>query len=113
MTCVRSCKRVHLHPSPSFFTSTAGGIRCERASALLNEMSAAIDDLNPKGVYHCRGGIERYVKTYQSGGYWQGKNYLFDKVSLKRPVGLTAFGTYRSSPLTRTTTEDGADAKPG
>jgi len=56
-----------------------GGIRCERASALLNEMSAAIDDLNPKGVYHCRGGIERYVKTYQSGGYWTGKNYLFDK----------------------------------
>ena len=45
-------------------------------------MSVAIDDLNPKGVYHCRGGIERYVKTYQSGGYWQGKNYLFDKVSL-------------------------------
>jgi len=56
-----------------------GGIRCERATALLNQMSAVSDDLNLKGVYHCRGGIERYVKTYAEGGYWTGKNYLFDK----------------------------------
>ena len=26
-----------------------------------------------------RGGIERYLKTYPQGGYWSGKNYLFDK----------------------------------
>ena len=26
-----------------------------------------------------RGGIERYLRTFPSGGYWQGKNYLFDK----------------------------------
>ncbi|KAL3782599.1 hypothetical protein ACHAWO_008250 [Cyclotella atomus] len=57
-----------------------GGIRCERATALLNQMTAVSDDLNLKGVYHCRGGIERYVKTYQEGGgYWKGKNYLFDR----------------------------------
>ena len=56
-----------------------GGIRCERATALLNQMTTVSDDLNLKGVYHCRGGIERYVKTYQQGGYWRGKNYLFDK----------------------------------
>lgn len=56
-----------------------GGIRCERATALLNQMSAVKEELQPKGVYHCRGGIERYVKTFPSGGYWKGKNYLFDK----------------------------------
>mmetsp|Transcript_27017 Transcript_27017/g.39799 ORF Transcript_27017/g.39799 Transcript_27017/m.39799 type:complete len:335 (+) Transcript_27017:211-1215(+) len=56
-----------------------GGIRCERATALLNQMSAVSDTLKPKGVYHCRGGIERYVKTFPSGGYWKGKNYLFDR----------------------------------
>ena len=56
-----------------------GGIRCERATALLNQMTAVSDDLHLQGVYHCRGGIERYVKTYQQGGYWRGKNYLFDK----------------------------------
>lgn len=26
-----------------------------------------------------RGGIERYLKTYPQGGFWSGKNYLFDK----------------------------------
>ena len=56
-----------------------GGIRCERATALLNQMSTVSEDLKPKGVYHCRGGIERYVKTFPEGGYWSGKNYLFDK----------------------------------
>ena len=56
-----------------------GGIRCERATALLNQMSTVSEQLKPQGVYHCRGGIERYVKTYASGGFWKGKNYLFDK----------------------------------
>ena len=56
-----------------------GGIRCERATALLNQMSTITEDLKPKGVYHCRGGIERYVKTFPDGGYWKGKNYLFDR----------------------------------
>lgn len=26
-----------------------------------------------------RGGIERYVRTFPEGGYWKGKNFLFDK----------------------------------
>ena len=26
-----------------------------------------------------RGGIERYLKTFPEGGFWKGKNYLFDK----------------------------------
>lgn len=26
-----------------------------------------------------RGGIERYVKTFPKGGFWNGKNYLFDR----------------------------------
>ncbi len=56
-----------------------GGIRCERASALLNEMATVNPDLNPKGVYELRGGIERYVKTFPEGGFWNGKNYLFDR----------------------------------
>ena len=56
-----------------------GGIRCERATALLNQMATVKEEFKPKGVFHCRGGIERYVKTFPSGGYWKGKNYLFDK----------------------------------
>jgi len=56
-----------------------GGIRCERATALLNQMSAVDENLKPAGVYHCRGGIDRYMKTFPEGGYWNGKNYLFDR----------------------------------
>lgn len=56
-----------------------GGIRCERATALLNQMSVVNPNLKPKGVYHMRGGIERYVKTFPQGGFWKGKNYLFDR----------------------------------
>ena len=101
-----------------------GGIRCERATALLNQMVAASEDTStpsaddtpkngnkselnnknttkndikptsgsnqkptessgitckPKGVFELRGGIERYVKTFPQGGFWKGKNYLFDR----------------------------------
>jgi predicted sulfurtransferase len=109
-------------------TFCTGGIRCERATALINQMAivsksesasdaasnhqgsdeikpsddgstdnnntegnAANNNNNnntkndaetsfqPNGVYHMRGGIERYLKTYPQGGFWSGKNYLFDK----------------------------------
>ena len=43
--------------------------------------------LKPNGVYHCQGGIERYVKTYPKGGYFKGKNYLFDKRMEQIPGG--------------------------
>jgi hypothetical protein len=42
-------------------------------------MSAVNPEVKPKGVYHMRGGIERYVKTFPNGGFWKGKNYLFDR----------------------------------
>ena len=58
-----------------------GGIRCERATALLNQMTEAEDEggFKTKEVVMARGGIERYLKTYPQGGFWKGKNYLFDK----------------------------------
>jgi len=56
-----------------------GGIRCERATALLNQITDAEQDFKTKDVVMVRGGIERYLKTFKQGGYWKGKNYLFDK----------------------------------
>lgn len=56
-----------------------GGIRCERATALLNQITDAEEDFKTKDVVMVRGGIERYLKTFKQGGYWKGKNYLFDK----------------------------------
>ena len=62
-----------------------GGIRCERASALLTQMSEVEDDVNPKEIVMVRGGIERYMKTFPEGGFWKGKNYLFDRRFEQRP----------------------------
>jgi predicted sulfurtransferase len=52
-----------------------GGIRCERASALLRrEMGGQVQE-----VYQLQGGIEKYLQTFPDGGFWQGKNFVFDK----------------------------------
>lgn len=56
-----------------------GGIRCERASALLTEMAETTSAFKPKDVVMVKGGIERYLKTFPQGGYWKGNNYLFDR----------------------------------
>ncbi|KAL7536831.1 hypothetical protein ACHAWF_005575 [Thalassiosira exigua] len=52
-----------------------GGIRCERASAYLNSKMGS----DVKGVYQLKGGIERYLQAFPEGGYWRGKNFVFDK----------------------------------
>ena len=50
-----------------------GGIRCERASALLRQKG--LDN-----IYQMQGGIHRYLEEYnEDGGFWIGKNYTFDK----------------------------------
>jgi len=57
-----------------------GGIRCERATALLDQIEkVSEEDFSTQGIYHCRGGIERYMRTFPKGGFWKGKNYLFDR----------------------------------
>ncbi len=57
-----------------------GGIRCERASALLDAMTECSDGrFQTDEVVMVRGGIERYMKTFPEGGHWRGKNYLFDR----------------------------------
>ena len=48
-----------------------GGIRCERASAYLQQKGVA------KKVYQIAGGIHRYVEKYPDG-FFRGKNYVFD-----------------------------------
>jgi hypothetical protein len=36
-------------------------------------------NLGIKGVYQLQGGIDKYFKMFPDGGYWNGKNYVFDK----------------------------------
>lgn len=59
-----------------------GGIRCERASALLKYKMAndpTVQDLGIKDVFQLQGGVDKYFKQFPDGGYWKGKNYTFDK----------------------------------
>ena len=53
----------------------SGGIRCERASAYLNAKMGS----DVQGVYQLKGGIERYLQAFPDGGFWRGKNFVFDK----------------------------------
>lgn len=54
-----------------------GGIRCERASALLKVKNVA------KEVYQIKGGIQRYAENYPNG-FFRGKNYVFDnRIAMK------------------------------
>jgi len=48
-----------------------GGIRCERASAILKSKGIAQE------VYQIEGGIHRYVEQFPNG-FFRGKNYVFD-----------------------------------
>lgn len=48
-----------------------GGIRCERASAYLQQKGVA------RNVYQILGGIHRYAEKYPDG-FFRGKNYVFD-----------------------------------
>ena len=46
-----------------------GGVRCERASVLLKQQ---VGD-SVAGVFQLQGGIEKYLKEFPDGGFWQGK----------------------------------------
>jgi hypothetical protein len=52
-----------------------GGVRCERASAHVRHVLG--DQV--QGVYQLQGGIEAYLQAFPGGGYWRGKNFVFDK----------------------------------
>ncbi|CAJ1914953.1 unnamed protein product [Cylindrotheca closterium] len=49
-----------------------GGIRCEKASAMLTKRG--VEDVN-----QLQGGIHRYVEQFGDHGYFQGKNFVFDQ----------------------------------
>lgn len=70
-----------------------GGVRCERASALLKqkiEMERDTAELGIKGVYQLQGGVDKYFKQFPAGGLWKGKNYTFDKRFAHAPPAVEA-----------------------
>lgn len=49
-----------------------GGIRCEKASNFLRTQGI-------ENVKHLQGGIHKYLQTFPNGGFFKGKNFVFDK----------------------------------
>ncbi|CAM8899728.1 unnamed protein product [Rhodiola kirilowii] len=50
-----------------------GGIRCEMASAYIKSKGAGFEN-----VYQLYGGIQRYLEQFPYGGFFKGKNFVFD-----------------------------------
>ncbi|CAH9087558.1 unnamed protein product [Cuscuta europaea] len=50
-----------------------GGIRCEMASAYIKTKGAGFEH-----VFQLYGGIQRYLEQYPDGGFFRGKNFVFD-----------------------------------
>ena len=78
----------------SLLLSGTGGVRCERASALLRTKMEKEEDtkaLGIKGVYQLQGGIDKYFRDFPEGGWWRGKNYVFDKRFAHAPPVIETF----------------------
>ncbi|XP_027363994.1 rhodanese-like domain-containing protein 6 isoform X2 [Abrus precatorius] len=50
-----------------------GGIRCEMASAYIKSKGAGFEN-----VFQLFGGIQRYLEQFPDGGFFKGKNFVFD-----------------------------------
>ncbi|CAO2832520.1 unnamed protein product [Amaranthus hypochondriacus] len=50
-----------------------GGIRCEMASAYIRSKGAGFEN-----VFQLYGGIQRYLEQFPDGGFFKGKNFVYD-----------------------------------
>ncbi|KAI5068241.1 hypothetical protein GOP47_0016586 [Adiantum capillus-veneris] len=50
-----------------------GGVRCEMASAYLKKKGEGFQN-----VFQLSGGIQRYLEAFPDGGFFKGKNFVFD-----------------------------------
>jgi UPF0176 protein len=67
----KKVKNLKLDPKKKVLTYCTGGIRCEKATALLAE--EGFED-----VYQLEGGIAKYLEKYPNG-HFKGKNFVFDE----------------------------------
>ncbi|KAH9312448.1 hypothetical protein KI387_027483 [Taxus chinensis] len=65
-----------------------GGVRCEMASAYIRMKGSGYEN-----VYQLSGGIQRYLEAYPDGGFFKGKNFVFDP---RISVGSTDVGVIGS-----------------
>lgn len=60
-----------------------GGVRCERASALLKQRLAGTST----EVFQLEGGIQRYMERFPEGGFFEGTMHVFDRRGCVGPTG--------------------------
>lgn len=66
-----------------------GGVRCERASSYMRSKGI-------ERVYQLSGGIHAYLEEYPDGGYFRGKNFVFDpRIALPPAASDEVVGTCR------------------
>lgn len=65
-----------------------GGVRCERASALLKKQLGSEAD-----IYQLAGGIQRYLEAHPDGGFFQGSMHVFDRRGRVSGPDCLAHGT--------------------
>ncbi|XP_077218501.1 rhodanese-like domain protein [Tasmannia lanceolata] len=65
-----------------------GGIRCEMASAYIRSKGAGYEN-----VYQLFGGITRYLEQFPDGGFFKGKNFVFDHRMSVGKVGAVIVGS--------------------
>mmetsp|Transcript_5233 Transcript_5233/g.6713 ORF Transcript_5233/g.6713 Transcript_5233/m.6713 type:complete len:370 (-) Transcript_5233:207-1316(-) len=99
LRCLRPKKK--LNAKSTILMYCTGGIRCERASALLDTLASSQEEKKTQNsscvqcsnamisqaltthtsadIVMVKGGIERYLRAFPDGGFWKGANYLFDR----------------------------------
>ncbi|CAK8572539.1 unnamed protein product [Lathyrus sativus] len=66
-----------------------GGIRCEMASAYIRTKGAGFEN-----VFQLFGGIQRYLEQFPDGGFFKGKNFVFDhRISVGGSEASSTIGT--------------------
>lgn len=65
------------------------------------EKDPSVQALGIKGVYQLQGGIDKYFKEFPDGGYWKGKNYVFDKRFAHKPPAQDALPPDAATPLSK------------
>lgn len=84
----KKVKNLKIDPKKKVLTYCTGGIRCEKATALLTEEGYT-------DVYQLEGGIAKYLEKYPNG-YFKGKNFVFDDrmvTNTDTPSGTEVLGS--------------------
>ncbi|CAM9599823.1 unnamed protein product [Choristocarpus tenellus] len=63
-----------VHRNRKILMYCTGGVRCEKASALIMARGKEFQD-----VVQLSGGIERYLQAFPEKGFFHGKNFVFDE----------------------------------